>query len=240
MNNFQVLGDVDPFLQVNLSRNQKIYCEANAMVYMDGSLDLNARMNGGVIQSIFRSFANGESFFQQEIIASRGDGIALLSPVSPGGIEILEVNSQKQYFVSDGAYLAATSDVNLNAKMQNLGTALFGQNGGFFIGETSGNGYLAVNGFGSTFIMDVDTTNDNNEAIVDNGHVIAWEKSLQYRIAASTNKKHGFLRSIANSVMSSEGLVIKFKGKGKVVICSRNKYDYLSQLANNLGLNKNS
>jgi uncharacterized protein (AIM24 family) len=33
----------------------------------------------------------------------------------------------------------------------------------------------------------------------------------------------GFFGSIVNSVTSGEGLVIRFSGQGKVVICSRNK-----------------
>ena len=80
----------------------------------------------------------------------RGDGDCLLSPQLPGAMEVLEVG-RTQYNLADGAYVAASSDVEITAQMQSLGTALFGQSGGFFVCEAGGNGKLAVSGFGSSF-----------------------------------------------------------------------------------------
>ena len=237
---FQVSGDVDPFLIVNLNDKEKIFCESDAMVYMDGALDLTGKMNGGFFQAFFRKLANGESFFQQEIVANRGNGMALLAPNSPGGIQILKIDNQNQFYVSDGAYLAATSGVSLNAKTQSITGALFGGNGGFFIGETSGNGYLAITGFGSLQVLDIDTTQDNQDCVIDNGHIVAWDKNLRYKISTSTNKSKGLLGSIVNSIISSEGLVMRFSGKGKAIVCSRNRGNYIAQLAAQLGLNNNN
>jgi uncharacterized protein (AIM24 family) len=38
------------------------------------------------------------------------------------------------------------------------------------------------------------------------------------------------LGRLANSVMSGEGVVLRFSGKGKVVICSRNKDNFIAWL----------
>jgi uncharacterized protein (AIM24 family) len=50
------------------------------MVMMDNTLDLKGRMKGGLLQAAIRTVANGESFFQQEITAPRGNGMCLLAP----------------------------------------------------------------------------------------------------------------------------------------------------------------
>jgi len=46
--------------------------------------------------------------------------------------------------------------------------------------------------------------------------------------------------NLFNSVTSGEGMVLKFRGNGKVVICSRNRKNYVTWLASVLNLNSNS
>ena len=58
--------------------------------------------------------------------------------------------------ISDGAFVAATSGVELKVRTQSFGNALFAQSGGFFITETAGVGQVAVSGFGSMSQLDVD------------------------------------------------------------------------------------
>ena len=226
MAQFTVTGDVDPFLHVSLKRGEKIFCESNAMVMMENTLDLKGKMTGGLGSALMRRFANGESFFQQHIEAERGDGDCLLSPVLPGAIDILEVGA-KTYMLTDGAFVAAESGVNLAVRTQGVGTALFGQTGGFFICEASGSGKLAVSGFGSSFALDVEPGKD---VIIDNAHVVAWDSHLHHEISVATKNSGGFLGQIVNSVTSGEGMVLKFSGSGKVIICSRNRANFVSWL----------
>ncbi|MDP2829802.1 MAG: TIGR00266 family protein [Sulfuricellaceae bacterium] len=224
---FTVTGDIDPFLHVSMQKGEIIYCESDAMVMMEDPLDLTGSVQGGIMQAAMRRFTNGESFFQQKIEAKRGGGDCLLSPTSPGGIQVLDVGAI-QYNLSDGAYMAATSNVQVTAKMQNIGNALFAGTGGFFIGQTSGSGQVAVGGFGSLFTIDVTL---GKEVVVDNGHVVAWDSALNYKIAASTSGSQGLIGNLVNSVTSGEGVVLRFSGAGKVLLCSRNKDSFLAWLA---------
>lgn len=130
MAQFTVTGDIDPFLHVSLLRGEKIYCESNAMVMMESTLELKGKMTGGLGSALMRRFANGESFFQQHIEAVNGDGDCLLSPTLPGAIQVLDVGTTS-YRITDGAFVAAESGVSLNVRTQSLGTAVFGQTGGF-------------------------------------------------------------------------------------------------------------
>ncbi len=222
---FTVTGEIDPFLHVSLKRGEKIYCESNAMVMMENTLELKGRMTGGLGSALMRRFANGESFFQQHIEASGGDGDCLLSPALPGAIEVLDVGACS-YMITDGAFVAAESGVNLNVRTQGVGSALFGQTGGFFICEATGSGQLAVSGFGSSFALDV---MPGKAITIDNAHVVAWDSRLHHEISVAT-QGGGFLGQLVNSVTSGEGMVLKFSGQGKVIICSRNRENFASWL----------
>lgn len=215
---FTITSENDPFLHVTLQQGEGISCESGAMVMMESTLELSGKMQGGLVNALARKLANGESFFQQHIKAVRGQGDCLLAPTFPGAIEVLNVG-KVQYKIADGAYLASDEGVQVTAQMQGLGNAILGNNGGFFIGQSSGTGKLAVCGYGTLFTLDV---TPNNPMTVDNGHVVAWDSQLSYQISVATGQNRGLLGNIVNSVTSGEGVVLQFSGTGKVILCSRN------------------
>ena len=220
---FTSTGDVDPFLHVSLRKGDQIYCESDAMVMMEATLDLKGSMNGGLGRALLRTFANGESFFQQRIEAVRGDGDCLLSPVLPGALEVIDVG-QRQYLLNDGAFVAATSGTEMKVRTQSIGNALFAQSGGFFVMETSGSGQVVVSGFGSMFQLEVSPGKD---MIIDNSHVVCWDSTLRYEISVTTGSTggglSGMLGNMVNSFKSGEGIVLRFSGTGKIYVCSRNR-----------------
>jgi uncharacterized protein (TIGR00266 family) len=216
---FTVTGDVDPFLHVSMKRGETIYCESDAMVMMESTLDLKGKMKGGLGSALMRTFANGESFFQQHIEATRGDGDCLLSPTLPGAMQVVDCGP-RQYIISDGAFVAAASGVDLKVRTQGVGNALFAQSGGFFVTETQGSGQVVVSGFGSMNELEVEPGKD---AIIDNAHVVAWDSTLQYEVSVTTGQSSGFLGNLINSQTSGEGIVLRFSGRGKIFVCSRNR-----------------
>ena len=225
---FQLVGSPEPFLLVDLKLGDKIYCEADAMVMMEPGLEIAGNLRGGLFQSFMRRFTTGESLFQQEIHALHAAGQCLLSPQLDGDMQILEIG-QQQYTLSDGAFVAATAQVNVRAKLQsNLGGGFFGDTGGFVVMESSGQGQLCISGAGT--LLEVDVHSDQAETIIDNGHVVAWDSRLQYSIGLPSSKNRGLVGNLVNSVTSSEGLVIKFKGHGKVIVCSRNRKNFVTWL----------
>lgn len=224
MTTFTVTGDIDPFLHVAMKQGDRIYCESNAMVMMEAALELKGKMSGGLGRALMRTLANGESFFQQHIEAVRGDGDCLLSPTLPGALQVLDVG-ERQYLISDGAFVAATGGVELRVRTQNVGNALFGQSGGFFITESAGSGQLVVSGFGSIAQIEVEP---GKEITIDNAHVVAWDSALRYELAVATRSGGGLLGNLVNSVTSGEGVVLRFAGKGKVLVCSRNRQAFVS------------
>ena len=237
---FSSTGDVDPFLHVALSKGDRIYCESDAMVMMEATLDLKGSISGGLGAALIRRFANGESFFQQQIEAVRGDGDCLLSPMLPGAMEIIDVGT-RQYLLNDGTFVAATSGTEMKVRMQNIGNALFAQSGGFFVMETSGTGQVVVSGFGSMFQLEVAPGKD---IIIDNSHVVCWDNTLRYEISVTTgntgNGISGMLGSMVNSFKSGEGIVLRFSGAGKVFVCSRNRDAFVEWMQKEISGTKSS
>lgn len=104
---FTLLGENEPFLHCHLQQGDIVHCEANAMVMMESNLELKGSLQGGIMQSLMRRFANGESLFQQKIEATRGEGDCLLAPTLDGDMQILDIGNA-QYTLSDGAFVASS------------------------------------------------------------------------------------------------------------------------------------
>lgn len=220
MTSFNIIGHSDPMLEVALAPGESIQAESGAMVTMDHTLDLEGKMSGGLLSSLTRQFVSSESLFLQNISASDKPGKIILAPSLPGSVNTLEVGTE-QFRLNDGAFLAAESSVSMDVKAQGIGKALFGGTGGLFVMETSGQGKLAISGFGHIQCLEISP--EHGDVIIDNGHVLAWSAGLNYKLSMSTSKKKkSLLSKLWNSATSGEGLSNTFHGTGKVYICSRN------------------
>lgn len=218
---FNILGESAPLLNVSLNHGEKIYAESDAMVMMESNLSLTSEVKGGILGGLMRRFATGESFFLQKIEAVRGNGDIMLSSMMIGGIEIINVNYNTEYCLNDGVFLACEDSVSITPESQSFSKAVFGNTGGFFIMKAFGNGKLAISGFGEIFCLDV---TPNNDILVDNGHVLAWDSKLSYKPALTTVSENNWkpFAGIINSITTGEGVINRFSGTGKVYITSKN------------------
>ena len=104
-----------------------------------------------------------------------------------------------------GAYLASTPGVKTNSDFQGL-RGLF--NEGMFILRASGTGTLFFNAYGDIREIDVDGT-----YVVDNGHAVAWEPTLNYRLTRAAKIR---------SFLFSDQIIMEFSGRGRLWVQSRN------------------
>lgn len=205
-----------PVVQVHLQKGERIKAEAGAMVYMDATVDVEGKAQGGIAKGLGRMIT-GESFFLQELAANRGDGKAMLAPKNIGNI--IEINmTGKNWMIQKGSFLASEMSINTKVKSQGLGKALFSGEGLFII-LAEGTGKIWLSSFGGIHKLDL----NNEEVVIDNGHLVAWEESLQYNIEKASS---GWVSSFT----SGEGLVCRFKGTGTVYIQTRNFGSFLSML----------
>jgi len=231
MSTFTITEGQDPFLHVALQSGESVFAESDAMVMMDGTLDLSGNMQGGLLSGLARRLVAGESLFTQKIVATRGPGDLLLSQTVPGGLHVFDVGPQ-EYLLSDGAFVAAEAGVDIKVRTQGIGGALFGGSGGFFVMQASGKGKLCVGGFGSLFLLNIQ---DGQNPVIDNGHLVAWDAKLTYEMTASTARGSGMLGNLISSQTSGEGLVMKFSGAGNVLVCSRQRKGFVAWVREQIG-----
>lgn len=217
---FELVTGRDPLLSVSLALDEKIFCESNAMVMNDGGVSVEGVVRGGILSSLVRSLTSDESFFMQEVKGKRAGskGQIMLAPQMPGDIELLKVG-QEQYVINQSCFLACDEGVTITNRMNSITSGLLGDTGGFVIMQTEGTGTLAVSGFGQIFTVLVEP---GEEIMIDNGHLIAWDASLTHKVATASSRK-GIFGRMLSTAMSGEYLVLKFSGRGKILVGSRNQ-----------------
>ena len=222
MAKFTAQAGIDPLLRVDLDPGDEVAAERGSMVMMDAGLILKGKTRGGFFKSLARKFLNDEPFFQQWIAAEDQAGTAYLAPSLPGGVKVLDVKDDG-VMIADGCFLAATAGIDISAKAQGLGRAILSDSGGFFIMKAEGAGTLAVSGFGS--LEEVEVTPDR-PLLIDNGHLVAWDASLDYEITLQTGRS-GLAGRLIGSQLTGEGFVLKFSGSGRVILSSRSQGSFL-------------
>ena len=173
-----------PLAEIALDASESVRIQTGSMIYHTPNVVLNAKVNaesqsifGKAIQAVGRSMASGEGVFITEATAQSNNGRLALAPNVPGQIVALELG-EKQYRLNDGAFLAMDGSASYTLETQSVGRALFGGQGGFYVMSTQGQGTLLVNSFGS--IQKVELHNDR--ITIDNAHVVAWSRELEYDI----------------------------------------------------------
>ncbi|MCI9635383.1 MAG: TIGR00266 family protein [Hungatella sp.] len=225
--NYQILyQDAFPVVKCDLAQGESIKAESDAMVAMSGTLDVNGSMGGNLISGIARRVLAGESFFFQNIVASRGPGYVLLGHPIPGGIIDVDLDGSYNLRVQKDGFLAATQGIQVDTAIQNLAQGIFSREG-FFVVNARGRGTVFLSSYGAIHAINLDP---GEEAIVDNGHLVAWPDYMNYRIEKASN---GWI----SSIMSGECLVCRFRGPGTVLIQTRNPASFTQWIKKMTGSN---
>ncbi len=206
-------------LEVQLRAGQAIKAQSDAMVAMDPTIDVEGRLEGGLLGGIGRIFS-GETFFFQTLKASRGAGTALLAPAQPGDLVPIALDGSQGYILQKDGFLAATEGVEITTTAQNLARGLFSGEG-FFVLKARGHGMLFAESYGAIHPIEIPA---GQEMIIDNGHLVAWPETMHYSLEKASA---GWISSFT----SGEGLVCRFRGPGVVYIQTRNPSAFGSWLS---------
>jgi uncharacterized protein (TIGR00266 family) len=200
-----------PMARVALAAGESVKAESGAMVACSPTVDVESKMEGGLLGALSRRVLSGEHFFFQTLRATRGAGEVLLAPTVPGDIILLELDGVTEYLVQKDGFLAGAEGITIESRMQSLARGLLGGEG-FFILRIGGNGALILNSFGAVHRVEL---KPDEEYIVDNSHLVAWTATTTYNIEKASA---GWIASFT----SGEGFVCRFRGPGVVYIQSRN------------------
>ncbi len=211
---------------LSLERGEQVMAESGAMVSMSPTIRLEAKMSGGGVFGAMKSAIGGESLFRTTFTAETGPGEITLAPGAIGDILALELSGSK-FFVQPGSYLAG--DPNLAIGVQGSVRGMMSGEGLFLL-TVQGSGLLLLSSFGAIHAKDL---KPGEEYIVDTGHIVAFEGSVQYQLEKATGKTQGiggFLKGMVQSALSGEGFVCRYRGPGRIYIQTRQLHSFASQL----------
>jgi len=211
---------------VSLERGEQIMTESGAMVSMSPTIRLQAAMSGGGFFGAMKSAMGGESLFRTTFTAESGPGEITLAPATLGDIMALEL-AGSHYFVQPGSYLAGDPRLAIGVQGSMRGM-LSGE--GLFLLTVQGSGLLLLSSFGAIHAKQLAP---GEEYIVDTGHIVAFEGSVEYRMEKATGKSQGvggFLKGMVQSALSGEGFVCRYRGPGKIYIQTRQLPGFARQL----------
>jgi uncharacterized protein (TIGR00266 family) len=117
---------------------------------------------------------------------------------------------QSGLIVQGGSFLCCSESVQIDLSWQGV-KSFFSGEGVFWI-KATGLGSLIMSAFGAIYVIDV-----NGEYIVDTGHIVAFEDSLNFTITKAGG-------SWISSFLGGEGLVCKFSGSGRLWCQSHNPH----------------
>jgi uncharacterized protein (TIGR00266 family) len=214
------------WLKAELAPGESIEAEAGAMVARSAAVNMATRLNAGrgagffrklwmILIAFLRKLLGGETMFINEFSSQNG-GEVIIAPTLSGQIMHQKLDGQKKLIVQTGSYLASTGTIDSKLRWGGLKALLSGE--GVFLLECSGTGDLFLNSYGGIIEIPV-----NGSYVVDTGHMVAFEESLNYKIRG--------VGGLKASLLSGEGLVCEFTGTGRVFIQSRNINSLVGWLA---------
>jgi uncharacterized protein (TIGR00266 family) len=200
--NYKFEGKPDyAFLTVQIPAGQTLKVEASSMATMDTNISMKTKLKGG-----FSRFLGGESLFINEFTAEGASGEIGIAPGAPGDMEHVFLEGQTLYLQST-AFVASSMSVNVETQYQGLVKGFFSGESLFLI-KCSGQGDLWFNTYGAMIEIEVE-----DGYVIDTGHIVAFTEGLEYDVGRVGGYKSLFF--------SGEGLVARFRGKGKIWVQSR-------------------
>ncbi len=194
---------------VRMEPNERLRAEPGAMVSHSAGVEVETKMEGGLLKSLGRSLLGGESLFQNFWKTGAQSGEITLAPELPGDVALIEMNNDT-LMVQSGSFMASESSIEINAKVS--GKA-FAAGEGLSMLEARGSGKLLVSSYGAIYEKVLAA---NEKYIVDSSHLVAFQNSISVQ-----TRTVGGLKS---TLLSGEGLVVEITGPGKLYIQTRSPH----------------
>ena len=200
---------------LSLERGEDIVAESGAMVSMSSGISIETSARGGLFGSLARSFLGGESFFMNTFHADEAGEITLAPPL-PGDVLYMDMRNDT-IMVTSGAYLASSKEISVDTKWG--GAKTFFSKEGLFLLRVQGSGDLFLSSYGAIHTKEL---RHGEKYIVDTGHMVAFDESVNYRVTRVGGLKSTFF--------SGEGLVCELTGPGNIYLQSRSDDAFLTWL----------
>lgn len=191
-------------LRVRFAPGESLTAESGAMASMTKGVAMKPRMNGGFVRGMARKVLGGETLFINDFSAPNGGELILTQPW-PGDVECVSV-ADTELFLQPGAFLACETGVKMELSFAGF-TSLIAREG-LFRTKCSGRGRIWFGAVGGVLMREV-----REELIVDSGHLVAYDSSLDLSL--------GLPGGVLSSFFGGEGIIARVRGPGRVWLQSR-------------------
>lgn len=202
-------------LTLTLDAGESVRAEGGAMVSYTGDVDIATQAEGGLLKSLSRSVFGGESFFMNTFTAN-GESQVSLAPALAGDVQHHQL-ADETLFVQSTSFVASDPSIDIDTKFGG-GKTFFGGEGLFLL-KLTGTGPAFISSYGA---IDEHHVEAGETRIVDTGHIVAFEETLDFEV-----KRVGGIKS---TLFSGEGLICEFSGEGTVWTQTRSPDAFLSWL----------
>jgi uncharacterized protein (TIGR00266 family) len=196
--------------KITMKPQEELVAEAGSMVAMSAGMQVSTTLRqgkgGGLLGGLKRMLA-GESLFMSVFRSGNSEAEIYLAPKLMGDILPYSLKGTELVVQSTG-YLASTPGVDINLGFTGFKSLFSGES--LFWLTMSGSGSVLLSSFGSIYTVDVE-----GEYVVDTGHIVAFERTLNYEIGKANN-------NWAAAFLGGEGFVCRFRGHGKVYCQTHN------------------
>jgi uncharacterized protein (TIGR00266 family) len=204
---YRIVGDVMQALEITLRHGEEVFAEAGSMLYMSSGVELQSKMQGGVVKGLMRKFLAGESMFMSVFRSNVPQGkMALANPIA-GKIFPLELRGNT-VLAERNAFLCGIGNIDLSiAFTKRFGAGLFGGEG-FILQKLQGQGLVFLHAGGNMLEFDLAP---GEQIRVDTGCIVSMADTVSYDIQ--------FVGGVKNALFGGEGLFYAaLTGPGHVVL----------------------
>jgi uncharacterized protein (TIGR00266 family) len=204
---YRIVGDVMQALEITLKHGEEVFAEAGSMLYMSSGVELQAKMQGGVMKGLMRKFLAGESMFMSVFRSNAAQGtMALANPIA-GKIFPLELRGNT-ILAERNAFLCGIGNIDLSiAFTKRFGAGLFGGEG-FILQKLTGHGLVFLHAGGNMLEFDLAP---GEQIRADTGCIVSMSDTVSYDIQ--------YVGGFKNALFGGEGLFYaSLTGPGHVVL----------------------
>ena len=201
----EIIGDDMQAVVLTMGGGDVVRAEAGALMYMTDAVEMDAKMDGGILGGLKRKFLAGESLFITYFKGtSAGAKVAFAGPY-PGKIILMPLQNSAVLCQRD-SFLCAAGRIDINIEFtKRLGAGFFGGEG-FILQKMEGRGDLFIHCGGTIVPFDL---KPGERLRVDTGCLVALDSTVDYDITR--------VGGIKTSLFGGEGLFFAvLTGPGRV------------------------
>ncbi len=205
---YKLVGDDMQAVLITLDPEETVQAEAGSMMFMEGDIEMNSEMQGGLLGGIKRKLG-GESLFITTFTnhGKKRQHVSFAAPY-PGKIIPFDLVETGTMLCQRDAYLCSAYGIDISvAFTRRFGAGFFGGEG-FILQKLSGDGYSFIHAGGTVLKHELAA---GQKLMVDTGCLVAFQESVDYDIQVTSG--------IKTALFGGEGLFLaSLTGPGKVYL----------------------